>query len=331
MTLPEQILEHIKRRKLIRAGDHILAGVSGGADSMALISLLDNLKTKIGCRVTVAHINHHLRKSANKDERFVRKFCESRNLPCYVVDLDLSKKLTKGGSVEEIARMERFAALGKIAKKSGADKIALAHQKDDLAETVLLRILRGTGLQGLQAILPERKIDKTVFIRPLLDISRKQVEDYLKKNRIPFRTDPTNKQTRFFRNKIRLELLPLIEKNFQKQIKDALVNLATVSAADYDFIRSEALKIFPKTARLSEGKINIFLKRFGTLPLALKRMALRLAVEKIRKETRTLTMAHFTEMIDLAADRPPGSLVHLPEGLVAEKTRHSLIIFRIRN
>jgi tRNA(Ile)-lysidine synthase len=325
--MEEEILKNLYRQHLIQTGDKILIGVSGGADSIALLLILNQLKTTIGFQIHVGHINHHLRKSALADQRFVEKVCTSLNLACTCIDLDLKKTIKQGGSVEEIARKERLKALGQIAKKIRAHAVALAHHNDDLAETVLMRILRGTGLQGLQAILPYRNINGTVFIRPLLDVSRAQIEGYLKKNKIKFRSDPTNTQTRFFRNKIRLKLLPLLEKDYQKNIKHILSHLALTSAEDYDYLRQQALAIFPKITQQTKKTISITLTKFKILPIALQRMILRLAIEKIKSHTRTLTWSHYNELADLITRRPTDSIVDLPSGLRASKTKTALILF----
>lgn len=327
MALNEKVLSTVKRQNLIQPADKILVGVSGGADSMALLWLLNELKTTLGFQIHVGHINHHLRKTANIDHAFVEKFCRSHNLQCTCASLNLKKKIKQGGSIEEIARIERFKSLIQIAKKTHADKIALAHHNDDLAETVLLRILRGTGLQGLQAILPKRTIDGTVFIRPLLDISRVDIENYLKKNKVKFRTDPTNKQTHFFRNKIRLKLLPLLENEYQKNIKQLLACLALTSRDDYAYLKEESLKIFPIVVKKNGPKLKITLAKFKNLHAALKRMILRLAIEHLKGNTRTLSLTHILELEDLIMHRPVGAIVHLPNGLCATKTETALLLF----
>lgn len=326
--MEESVLKNLDRQKLIQAGDTILIGVSGGADSIALLLILNQLKTKIGFQIHVGHINHHLRKTALTDQRFVEKICASLNVSCTCLDLNLMKDIQQGGSIEEIARTARLKALSQIAKKVHAHAVALAHHNDDLAETVLMRILRGTGLQGLQAILPYRKINGTVFIRPLLDVSRAQIESYLKKNKIKFRTDPTNTQTRFFRNKIRLELLPLLEKNYQKNIKHILSHLALTSAEDYDYLRQQTLQILPKLARRHKENISFTLTKFNQQPLAIQRMLLKLAIEKIKGHPRALTLTHYNELADLITHRPTGAIVDLPNDLRAVKTKTTLNLFQ---
>ena len=294
---------------------------------MTLLCVLNKLRINGGFQIHVGHINHHLRgKHSDNDENFVKKFCFSLNIPCTCADAHLTTRIKQGGSLEEIARQERFKALIKIAKKVHANTIALAHHQDDLAETVLLRIIRGTGLQGLQAILPKRSIDGHIFIRPLLNISRKDIEAYLKKRKIKFRTDATNMKTHFFRNKVRRDLMPCLEKKYQKNIQEILCNLAVTAGEDYEYLRQQALKIFSKISRTqnSDTRLNISLSHYKKLPTAMQRMILRLAIERIKGNTRTLTLQHLQEVADLIINRPVGAVVNLPQKTRATKTKNFL-------
>lgn len=326
--LAKKTLQTILKHQLIRPGDKVLVGISGGADSMALLDVLGQLRSRVGFQVHAAHINHHLRKGADMDQRFVEKFCASLNLPLTTKDLTLNKKIERGGSVEEIAREERFKALITIAKKNNCRAIALAHHRDDLAETVLLRILRGTGLQGLQAILPKRMINGSLFIRPFIDTTRKEIEAYLKKQNIKFRTDPTNQQTHFFRNKVRRDLLPLLQKEYQNNIQEVLCNLAITAGEDYEYLRQETQKNFPKLIqrRAPAGSVALDLPKLQALSNAMKRMVLRYAVEQVKGDTLALTLIHLSELSELIAQRPTGAVVNLPHGMHAIKMEKSLVI-----
>lgn len=315
-----QIRETIRRHHLITAGDLVLAGVSGGADSIAMAHLLAGLRQDLGCRLHIIHVNHRLRKSADIDERFVKKLCQSLRLPCTAVTLDLKKFLSKGGSLEEVAREARYRAFFKTAKKIGAAAIALAHHEDDLAETVLMRILRGSGLLGLQAILPKREIGGHTVIRPMFEVTRRDVEDFLTKHRLRFRNDPTNRKTRFFRNKIRLHLLPLLEKEYQPNIRKILANLADVSSCDYDFLIARAQKIFKTSATVSGQKsVRVPLPLLRRLHPSLGRIVLRLSLQELQGNTRTFTLTHLREIDDLIKNRPAGAVVHLPQRIAVSK------------
>jgi len=306
-NLQKKLHNSIKEQKLLRSGDHVLVGVSGGPDSIALLHLLNSLKYDLGFRITVAHINHGLRKSATLDQKFVEQTCKLLSLECLTVSVSIKKQK---GSLEEIAREKRLAALLKLAKQKKAKVIALGHNQDDLAETVLMRILRGTGLLGLQGIRQKRPMEKVSIVRPLLSTTRKDIEAFLKKKGIRFRIDPTNKQTKFYRNKIRLKLLPLLESQYNLNIKHVLANLANSCSAD---VANKKFKQLVKTP--SKDKLRIPLKGFLRESLSMQRMILRTAVVHLKGNTRRLTMDHIIELENLIHNKPYRSIVHLPQGL----------------
>lgn len=323
----EKFRKAIEKHSLIKSGDTILVGVSGGADSMCLLDLLCRQRHTLGIHVICAHVNHHLRRSSGADERFVQKFSKQRDVPFVSVSLKLKKSKGKS-SIEEIAREARLKALVQIAKRLSADCIALAHQQDDAAETVLMRVLRGTGLQGLQGILPRRKIYDFPFIRPLLDISRKEIETYLRSRRLTHRTDPTNRQTHFFRNRIRLELLPLLERRYQSNCKTVLANLAQTAALDYDYLREEARRAMIRVRKKTKNAVTLNLASLKKMHPALRRMSVRLAVEELQGNLQRLTLIHLKEVEDLIDDRPQGAIVHLPDGVTVEKNNAILRLCR---
>ena len=169
----------------------MIVGVSGGADSMALLLALSRLRHDLGVQLHAAHFNHRYRPEASRDERFVTGWCKRFNVP-------LTVGCRKGGRIrrlsEDDARQMRFEFLVKLAGRLSAQSVALGHTRNDLAETVLMRLMRGSGLYGLRAILPRRSIDGTIFVRPLMDVDRFDVEGYLKIKKTPFCTDATNSQ-----------------------------------------------------------------------------------------------------------------------------------------
>ena len=221
----EQIKKAIRRHNLIAEGDKVLIGVSGGPDSVALLYLLNKLKKEFKLTLHIAHLDHMLRKDSYRDAEFVKRLAERLKLPSTITQVNV-KELAKKGSLEEIARNARLAFLFKIAKDVNADKIALGHNSDDQAETVLMRIIRGTGLYGLSGILPKRNIAGYEIIRPLLEVKRKDIEAFLKRKGIKPCIDMSNLEDIYFRNRIRNKLLPLLEKEYNKNIKEVLANMA---------------------------------------------------------------------------------------------------------
>lgn len=311
----------VKSQGLIKKKDRILVGVSGGPDSLALLHILNSLKKEMGFSLYVAHLDHMMRKDSFKDREFVEKACLKLGIPVICGQIDV-RKLIKKGSVEEVARSVRLNFLFGAAKKFRATKIALGHNLDDQAETVLMRILRGSGLYGLQAILPRKRIFGFLVIRPLLGIKRKEINLYLKKKKISPRLDLTNKQDIYLRNRIRNRLIPQLEKQFNRNIKDVLSNMAENAAVDYDFLRMQAER---KSKELGRG---IDLKKFLRLHQAIQRLILRLRVSELKGDTRRLTFQHIRELEGLIASRPESSVVDLPRGISVVKKKKKLNFFR---
>jgi len=322
-----RIRQTIQTNALIAPGDTILAGVSGGADSIALLEVLDGLRASWGLKVIVGHINHGLRKGADADQRFVETVCRRKQIPCHSVRVRIP--LRQGDSLEQAARRKRFDALIRLARRCEADAIALGHHQDDLTETVLMRILRGSGLQGLQAILPKRTMEKTVFIRPLLETTRAEIEAFLKNKKIHFRTDPTNSDTKFLRNKVRRKLLPLLQKEYNPQIVAVLAGLAETAALDYDFLSGRGQAAFQRvTTRAAKGRIELSVPKLKQLHPALRRLVIRQAIERVRGDTRTITLAHLRAIEAFLNDAgtPDGAQIHLPRKIRVTKHKGTLTL-----
>jgi len=318
--LSEKVRQTIKKYQLIRKGDKILVGVSGGPDSLALLLILNELSKKLGFSLYIAHFDHMLRKDSPADVKFVKKIAIKLSLPLACGKADV-KKLARNCSTEEAARNARFDFFLKTSKKIKADKLALAHNLEDQAETVLMRILRGTGLYGLSGILPKRSINSLEVIRPLIETKRNQIEAYLKEKRIKPRLDSSNLEDIYFRNKIRNRLIPLLEKEYSPNIKELLANLAENSGSDYRLLNKLA-------ASLKKGKATSFnLKSMKKLDIAIRRMLFRRAIAKLQGDTRRISFRHINEIEDLALNRPLNSIVDVPGGISVAK-RKSLVFYR---
>jgi tRNA(Ile)-lysidine synthase len=319
------LLDHVRKtilqNNLIRKGDTVVIGVSGGPDSMALLYLLSELKVELALEPVVAHVDHMLRRSAKQDASFVKIHAQKLGLPFFVTAIDI-KSLACRGSVEEIARNARLAFLSKIALKVRATAIALGHTLDDQAETVLMRIIRGAGLYGLQAIVPKRALAGCVIVRPLIETSRSDVEKYLQKKGIEPRIDRSNFSDAYLRNKIRLQLLPLIEKRYNSNIKLVLAHMAETVGMDYDYlIRSARQK--------QKGWLNrIPLKKLLQLHPAISRLILRMAFARAKGDLRTLTFRHIKEIEAMLISRPVNSIVDLPKNISVAKKKNHLLFYR---
>lgn len=319
--LLDKIRDTVKQYGLIHKNDRVIIGVSGGPDSVTLLYILNALKKEFNLKLHIAHLDHMLRRDSCKDAEFVRNLSIKLKTPFTLKRVNIPK-LSRHCSTEEIARQERHKFLFALAKKFKAQKIALGHNLDDQAETVLMRILRGTGLSGLAAILPKREISGFEIIRPLIQVRRKEIEKFLKQKMIPYITDESNARDIYFRNKIRNRLLPLLAKGYNKNIKETLSGLAESSAYDYAYLSYLAGKEFKKM----QSKIK--LNRFPKLHRSIQRIALRLAIAKIQGDTRRITFKHIKELEDLIFNRPLNSIVDLPKGILAIKKLNRIIFKR---
>jgi tRNA(Ile)-lysidine synthase len=322
----ERIKNTILYHKMIRPGDLVVVAVSGGPDSVALLHLLNDLRGRLGFSIHVAHLDHMLRKESHKDAEFVRQLSRRLNLPITIRQINVSV-LVKNDSLEQTARRLRLEFLCSVARTVKTRCIALGHTKDDQAETILMRLIRGTGLYGLRGILPIREIDGFIFIRPLIELTRADIERYLKKHKIKSRFDRTNVDMNFFRNRVRHKLIPLLEKSFNPKIKEALYNLSRVIQKDYDYLYRLSNQQFKRLQVKKHGnKIRIDLDKLKRQHPSIQRMLVRLAVEKLIGDTRRLTYKHWEELEDLIYHRQNKSIVDLPRQIKVVKLNDGLII-----
>jgi len=313
--------ETIRKYKLIQKQDTILVAVSGGPDSLTLLLLLFNLKAKLGLTLYIAHVDHSLRKDSQSDALFVERWARRLNIPISIVRLDPRLKERKG-SLEEIYRQARLDFLIQTARRIKADKVALGHNLDDQAETVLMRLLRGTGLSGLSGISVKRKIKDIIFIRPLLETSRKEIEGFLKRKGVKPRIDSTNQEEMFLRNNIRHNLIPLLKRKYNKNIVEVLANLAESISYDYEYL-DQVARSQAQGSNL-RFKIDIIRK----LHPAILRLKIRQGIASIQGDTRRISFQHIKELEDLLNNRPIGSIVDLPKGISVQKTRNILRFYK---
>lgn len=254
-----KIKNTIKEKSLIDKGDHIVIGVSGGPDSICLLHALYSISDELDISLHAVHINHCLRgEEADKDQIYTERFCENLGIPCHVFIYDINKMAADQGlTTEEMGRNARYEAFEKVRKEimttgKKSVKIAVAQNQNDQAETLLMRIIRGTGTDGLAAI--EYKRDDEV-IRPLLDVSREEIEEYCRKNNLEARIDKTNYEPMYTRNKIRLELIPYLKDQYNESIIDVLSRLSQIVAEDKDFIYSHVDETIQRICTRSRDKV----------------------------------------------------------------------------
>jgi len=268
-----RVKDTIKKYNLIEKEERIIAGVSGGPDSICMLSILNVLKKDLGFHLAVATFNHKIRKESGEEAQFVRNVSSKLGILFFYGEKDIKKiAKTQSRSLEDVAREERIAFLLKIKQEKKYDKIALAHTMDDLVETSLIHLLKGTGVTGLIGIKP------TSFqgiIHPMLFIERKDVEKYLKLKKIPFRIDLTNFSLNYLRNRIRHQIVPLLT-SLNPEIKQHILNLSLTLIEEERFINKISQR--DRVVIFNKGKYSITI--FNALPLFEKRRIIKLILGK---------------------------------------------------
>jgi tRNA(Ile)-lysidine synthase len=310
MNLVKKIQENIFRYELFERGAKIVVGVSGGPDSVCLLDALCKLKEKYDLHLIVAHVNYGLRgKYSDLDERLARNLAEKYSLPIEFL------KVRKAEKSEEKLRKIRYDYFEKVSKKYKADAIAVGHNLNDQAETVLMRLLRGTGLKGLGAI----KFKNNNIIRPLLNIPRKEIIAYLRSNKTPYRIDKSNLSADFTRNKIRNILLPQLEKEYNPNIQETLYKFSTSAADDYEFISRYAKEWIEANKILKVSSLN-------NLHSSIRREALRQTIEKYSPNLREIESSHIDEILKILKSNKGKRQQIILKGLKIERIGDKLII-----
>ena len=297
MTVRQTFRQTIDEGKLLIPGDRVAAGISGGADSVCLLILLDELCRERGLELAAIHVNHGIRGAeADADERFVVELCRRRGIPCFCRYADVPSEAKKRYLTEEEAgRQIRYEIFSGIMREQGYNKLALAHHRDDLAETVLYNMARGTGLAGL-ASLRERRGE---VIRPLLDLSREEIEAFLEAEGQTFCTDSTNLGDDHARNRIRHHILTVLKGEINERAAEHIASLSKDAAAAVAFIEREAARHLAACLIEEDGDVLITPAFFEEDPVILKE-GLRQAVKKAGGSLKDITRTHIETLADLA-------------------------------
>lgn len=325
--LEEKALQTIKKFDMLSFNDRVLIGISGGPDSVTLLNVLLSFKKRYNLSFFIAHLDHMLRgKESDEDVNFVKNMAQELDLPCEVKSYDLTKIARKEHlTLEEAARKYRYKFYLETAKKFKTSKIALGHNADDQVETVLMRFLRGSGLEGLMGIPPVRG----KIIRPLIECSREEIEEYCKENKIEYRVDSSNKEVVYFRNKIRLELLPLLFKDYNKNIKDVMLRLRNIISEVSAYLNQETELLFKEVVRRENPEMVIInLKKFTSLPLALKRRIIRKSIEVVKGNLYSISFRHNNEILKLTEYQLGEKEIYLPDNLMAKKIYNKMMIYK---
>ena len=318
------ILQH----DMICSGEAIVVGFSGGVDSLALLVALYELRHPLDCHLHIAHLDHQLRGDSTSDAELVKQYANLLKLPFTIKKIDIPALIKqRNQSIEALARKERYEFFETVSKKIGATKVALGHQRNDQAETVLMNLLRGAALTGLRGILPIRD---GKFIRPLLDFSRTEIEEFVAEQGLQPCDDSTNWDRNFLRNRIRLDLLPLLKRDYNRNIQNTLAQNAELLRAESDYLEDIARKALD--ACLAEPATHdvVILNRLMFLRHhpALRRRILRLAIGQIQGDMKQLAFNHSEFMLQLSEGKSPNRQLNLPNNLEFLRAYNQLIIQR---
>ena len=320
----EQIHEKIKRfitkNELIEKGNELILGVSGGADSMMLLHYFYTYKEEYEVGLKVAHIHHGIRESADLDAALVEATCKAYHIPFYRHDCNI-KALAKQKkcSEEECGREERYNFF--ISLLNANARIVTAHNMNDQAETMMMRFLRGTDVKGLGGIAPKRE----QIIRPLLEVTREEIEAYCKAYKVPFRHDETNFMPIYTRNKIRLECTPYIEREINPSFVRVLGEHSELYREEEAFLESHTVSLFREIANEQENQIVIDEIRLKSYHSYMQKRLFLMGITRLIGSSKNLSSKHLQSCLDLMEGQS-GREIHLPEGIILRKIYNQLIL-----
>ncbi|MEA5083074.1 MAG: tRNA lysidine(34) synthetase TilS [Lachnospiraceae bacterium] len=307
----------INKYNMLQKGDKIVLGVSGGADSVALLCMLCKQREELDLTLFVVHINHGIRGiEANRDENFVRNLCVKLEVDFTSKTFNVPKVAKEMGvTEEECGRFIRYEEFKSCLKANNANKIAVAHNLNDQAETIIMRLCRGTGLTGLSGIAPVRDN----IIRPLIECTRGEIEEYLKSLNQPYCTDSTNLKEDYARNKIRLSLLPYMEKEINSGVINNLAKTAELLSAEDKYMEEQA-EIAYKNAleKITESEVYLRVEDLERLPEVILRRVIRKGYREFIKDIKDITLRHITLVIQLLSTGT-GKKLNLVKGLGAQR------------
>lgn len=325
--LPRTVRRTIEKYSMFSRGDRVVVAVSGGPDSVALLHILDSLKDVYGIKLHAAHLEHGLRGDESvEDMRFVEELAGSLSIPLTTGSEDVGKMAEDEGlSVEAAARKARYEFLDKVMKDTGFKKLATGHNANDQAETILINLMRGTGIAGLSGMKPA--MDGRI-LRPLIEAKRSEIMEYLETKNIAFRTDSSNADTRFDRNRVRSVLIPMIEKEFNPGIVDSLARTASVFSMVYEYFREEVEKSVREAVKTEEGRVTLNLEVFSPYPEIVKLFTFHRILRAMEEDAQVISYDTLSALLNVAEKSRSGSRIDIGSGIVALKEFNRIVIGR---
>ena len=300
----KKVLETIKKNNLIENEDKLVLGVSGGPDSISMLDILNKIRQdneiKLNFEIVVAHINHMIREEAKEDELYVKNYCKKNNIEFYSKSIDV-KKLANTNKIgtEEAGRNARYDFFNEILEKTKSNKIAIAHNKNDNAETMIMNIIRGSGVSGLKGIEPKRGI----YIRPLIECERIEIENYCEEQKLNPRIDKTNFENEYTRNKIRNIVIPYVKKEFNPNLINTLKRLSDLVKEEEVYIEKQVLDIYNNIViEQKENEIILDLKKFNVQEKVIKSRLILYTITRILGTSQGMEKIHIEDIIKLCSN-----------------------------
>lgn len=299
--MKDKVICTIKKYNLIEPEDKIVLGVSGGPDSISMLNILNEIKEELNFEIYVAHINHMIREEAEDDEKYVQRYCEKNNIQFFSQRIDVKQVANnmKTGT-EEAGRKIRYDFFEEVMQNVGANKIAIAHNKNDKVETIIMNLFRGSGISGLKGIEPIRE---GKYIRPLIECERQEIEQYCEENNLNPRIDKTNFENDYTRNKIRNIIIPYIKKEFNPNIIETIDRLSQVAMEESDYIDRQTIKIYQNLLiESTQNQIVLKLKEFNEQEKVIKSRIILLATKQLMGSTQGIEKIHIEDIIKLCSN-----------------------------
>lgn len=329
--MEKKVLNTIIKYNLINNGDKIILGVSGGPDSISMLNILNNIrndkKLHIDFDIIVVHINHMLREEADEEEEFVKEFCEKIGIEFYSKKINVEKvaKDNKIGT-EEAGRNVRYEFYEEILSKTNANKIAIAHNKNDKAETVIMNLLRGSGISGLKGIEP---IKNNKYIRPIIECERTEIEKYCEDNNLNPRIDKTNFENIYRRNIIRNIVIPYIQEEFNPNIIETIDRLSELVKEEDNYIEEVIVEKYNNLlVEENDSEIILDLKKFNNQKKVIKSRILLYTISKLLGSTKGIEKIHIEDLIKLC-DKNIGNKYLTPNKNIKILVKNQKVFFTI--
>ena len=299
--MKEEVLKTIKKYNLIESGDKLVLGVSGGPDSISMLNVLREIAEDetidLKFQIVVSHINHNIRKEAKEDEEFVKKYCDENNIKFFSKSIDVEKIANNSKiGIEEAGRKVRYEFFDEVLKETNSNKIAIAHNKNDKVETMIMNVLRGSGLLGLKGIEPKRG----KYIRPLIEIEREKIEEYCEEKNLNPRIDKTNFDNTYSRNKVRNVVIPYIKQEFNPNIIKTLDRLSELVKEEDTYVEKQVEKAYKEI--FIEGnneEIILNLKKFNNYEKVIKSRIVLYTITRLFGSSKGIEKIHIDDILKL--------------------------------